>query len=96
MKERPEDGEEDQEGGNGAEPQVAARLQGGLDEEEAGVGEPHPGPWVAGVVPIGVAMGIVLFFGVYASLRVLFESTEGDSGDAQHEQCKAEQASTNG
>ena len=42
-----EDGDEDGEGREGGEPEMQAGLHEGIDEEEAGVGEPHPGPLLA-------------------------------------------------
>ena len=44
LEERTEDAEEDDEASDGGEPEVAARLQQRLDEEESGVGKPHPCP----------------------------------------------------
>src|SRR5450631_569395 len=62
VEESPEDAKEDDEAGNGAEPEVAVRLKQRLDQEEAGVGEPHPCPSVLAALRVGFVGGHCFLF----------------------------------
>ena len=89
----PHDEDKHEEDGEGAEPEIAARLQDGSNEEEAGVGKPDPCPFVLGLLRDGFVGGHEALWEVYAErLRVLFETAEGDGRDAEHHEGKAEEA----